>query len=259
MHLRKLVPLSDLLSGSGNVARSPPAAAARQCPKPRCQGCLTCQAVPKVAPLGTKPAPGTQAPRCTSGTLGTPGTSGTAGTDSAFKDRFLSGTQVRRSRPSTTWCRVRVSHRRVAGRYRRSCSFRTRKTRRASARSRRRGCSRSPRKLPGSPCRSSIAVADAGSRPPRRASRLAEHLPSVGARRPGQKPRPTTEGGSDGEFHGAGRARDLPGRQDHDRREIDTMGHPEHDEAGAGDAGAPAARDVGAVRARPPPAAAWSP
>jgi DNA polymerase-3 subunit gamma/tau len=86
MHLRKLVPLSDLLAASGSVARSQPPVARAPLAQP---------SVPKVAPVSVKPAPRTQSTPSTSGTPGTPGTSGTIGTigtpatDSAFKDRFL--------------------------------------------------------------------------------------------------------------------------------------------------------------------------
>ena len=66
MHLRKLVPLSELLTGSSRVPSSP-------------------------RPTPVAPAPRTQNPvqNPTSGTSGTSGTLGTGANDSGFKDRFL--------------------------------------------------------------------------------------------------------------------------------------------------------------------------
>ena len=83
MHLRKLVPLSELLSGSGNVSRNSPAPA--QVPSVR-----TVPPVPKGF-VPVVPAAKGVVPSTSRGTnLGTAGTVRTEGTDSgAFKDRFL--------------------------------------------------------------------------------------------------------------------------------------------------------------------------
>jgi DNA polymerase-3 subunit gamma/tau len=83
MHLRKLVPLADLLSGRAvpnvpNVPQVPKASFAKAVPS-----------VPSARPAAT--APVTQKPQ-QNDALGTRGTSGTAGTapSDGFKDRFLS-------------------------------------------------------------------------------------------------------------------------------------------------------------------------
>ena len=90
MHLRKLVPLSELLSGSGNVSRSSPAPTrAPLAPVP------AVRTVPSV-PKGSVPMV-PQAPKVSAGpgtNPGTPGTVRAAGTDSEFKDRFLAELKV---------------------------------------------------------------------------------------------------------------------------------------------------------------------
>jgi DNA polymerase III subunit gamma/tau len=84
MHLRKLVPLSELLSGGSNVSRSSPAPRAPLASVP---------AVRTVPSVPTGPVPVVpQAPKISAGpgtNPGTPGTVRTSGTDSDFKDRFL--------------------------------------------------------------------------------------------------------------------------------------------------------------------------
>jgi len=85
MHLRKLVPLSELLSGSGTVARLP-----QPSPVPRVPNVPN---VPKAVPVpsGTKP----------SGTVGASGTIGTIGTDSgkadALREKFLAEIKANKS------------------------------------------------------------------------------------------------------------------------------------------------------------------
>ena len=85
MHLRKLVPLSELLSGGGNVSRSSPAP-----PRAPLAPVPAVRTVPSV-PTGPVPVV-PQAPKISAGpgtNPGTPGTVRTSGTDSDFKDRFL--------------------------------------------------------------------------------------------------------------------------------------------------------------------------
>jgi DNA polymerase-3 subunit gamma/tau len=85
MHLRKLIPLAELLAGG---ARMPSVPAASSAPRPSFT--KPAPSLPRpvaAAPAATPRTPGTVAP----GTAGSPGTlaPGTLGTDSAFKDRFL--------------------------------------------------------------------------------------------------------------------------------------------------------------------------
>ena len=77
MHLRKLVPLSDLLAGA-KVPRVPMV--------PEVPKASFSKAVPVSSPPVARAAPGTANP-VQNPALGTPGTSGTLGTE--FKDRFL--------------------------------------------------------------------------------------------------------------------------------------------------------------------------
>jgi DNA polymerase III subunit gamma/tau len=92
MHLRKLVPLSDLLAGS-KVSPSAPAGrfgatAPKLASNPAGEG------GPKPVPSSQRPTPVAPPPRTgnpvENQTLGTLGTAGTPGADGAFKDRFLS-------------------------------------------------------------------------------------------------------------------------------------------------------------------------
>lgn len=85
MHLRKLIPLAELLAGG---ARMPSVPAASSAPRPSFT--KPAPSLPRpvaAAPAATPRTPVTVAP----GTSGSPGTlaPGTLGTDSAFKDRFL--------------------------------------------------------------------------------------------------------------------------------------------------------------------------
>ena len=91
MHLRKLVPLSELLSGGGNVSRlqQPPRPAPAQVPSvPKVP------VVPKVS-AGVRPTPTPTAP--TSGTLGTQGTPGTGAAADGLKEKFLSELKASKS------------------------------------------------------------------------------------------------------------------------------------------------------------------
>lgn len=97
MHLRKLVPLSELLS-RGGVPQVPGVPTGAKGSVPRAVTGSTSSIVPPrtaavpAAPASTGGNPGTPKPRNpTLGTIGTPGTFGTAGAagDGAFKDRFL--------------------------------------------------------------------------------------------------------------------------------------------------------------------------
>ena len=86
MHLRKLVPLADLLSGTSRVAS---AAAVPRVPNvPQVPKGNVLRAVPNV-PASRTPATGNPVKNDALGTSGTPGTPGTAAGDGAFKDRFL--------------------------------------------------------------------------------------------------------------------------------------------------------------------------
>jgi DNA polymerase-3 subunit gamma/tau len=96
MHLRKLVPLSDLLAGAA-PARVPRVPGVPEVPKASFSKAVpSVPSVPSVpvraaAPVSPRPAPvGTPNP-VKNDALGTPGTAGTSGTgsDSGFKDRFL--------------------------------------------------------------------------------------------------------------------------------------------------------------------------
>src|SRR5262245_5902001 len=81
MHLRKLVPLSELLSGSGSISRS----VVPSVPKvPGVPKASFSKAVPSV-PTSRPPAPSTSGTAVKNDASGTPGTLGTPGTD--FKDR----------------------------------------------------------------------------------------------------------------------------------------------------------------------------
>ncbi len=183
MHLRKLVPLSDLLSGAASVASVPSVPRVPEVPK----GSVL-KAVPSVPPR----------PERTGWNAGTPSRTKPlepleplehlelAPTD-GFKDKFLSEIKVRQVDVLQPGGGVRVSNRRGAVGYRLHVSCRIRKTRRASATNRRRGCNRSRRRLPGEPVPVSIAVADAGTpRPPPLANSPAsygETSPALGRRR----------------------------------------------------------------------------
>jgi DNA polymerase III subunit gamma/tau len=90
MHLRKLVPLSDLLSGGARVPQVPNVP-----PVPRAS---FSKAVPAVPPSRTAPAPAaarTVEP-VKNVASGTPGTAGSSGTD-GFKDHFLSEVKAGKS------------------------------------------------------------------------------------------------------------------------------------------------------------------
>jgi len=81
MHLRKLVPLSDLLSGAARVPNVPGVPAV-----PKASFSKAVPAVPASRPI----APVTTGTAVKNVASGTPGTSGTLGTnDNGFKDRFL--------------------------------------------------------------------------------------------------------------------------------------------------------------------------
>ena len=90
MHLRKLVPLSDLLSGSGTVARSQPTASRAPSAPISVPNVPNVPTVPKAVPVpaGTKPSG-------TSGTLGTPGTN--SGSADALREKFLAEIKANKS------------------------------------------------------------------------------------------------------------------------------------------------------------------
>ncbi len=95
MHLRKLVPLSDLLSGAPSAARVPNVARVPEVPKGN-----VLKAVPSSPPRPSAPA-GTGNP-VKNETLGTPGTSGTPGTvgtvpDAGLRDKFLAEIKANKS------------------------------------------------------------------------------------------------------------------------------------------------------------------
>jgi DNA polymerase-3 subunit gamma/tau len=94
MHLRKLVPLSDLLTGASRVASAPaPARPAATAPRPIAAPPAPRPAAP-AAPV--PPRTGNPVTNPTPGTSGTPGTPGTVPAD-AFKDRFLSEVKATKS------------------------------------------------------------------------------------------------------------------------------------------------------------------
>ena len=82
MHLRKLVPLSELLTGASRLPQVP---AVPKVPVVPNVGVPKVPGVPRVPDV--RGTPGTAGTPGTSRTSGTPGTSGTSGTE--FKDRFL--------------------------------------------------------------------------------------------------------------------------------------------------------------------------
>jgi DNA polymerase III subunit gamma/tau len=95
MHLRKLVPLTELLTGAARVPNVP---RVPEVPKVGLSGSkvqgsavVSNQRPAPVAPAARNPEPKNPEPKNpTVGTSGTPGTSGTSENDSGFKDRFLS-------------------------------------------------------------------------------------------------------------------------------------------------------------------------
>jgi len=92
MHLRKLVPLTELLSGSASISRSTSAPARPQVPNvPKVPVVPKVGAVPTAAPRSSAPV---SAP--TSGTSGTPGTPGTSD-GGGFKDKFLAEVKAGKS------------------------------------------------------------------------------------------------------------------------------------------------------------------
>jgi len=95
MHLRKLVPLSDLLSGSARVPNVP---RVPEVPKGLVPKVASVPNVPTAPPVAKPLAPvGTGNVRNqASGTLGTSGTPGTGSTD-GFKDKFLSELKAAKS------------------------------------------------------------------------------------------------------------------------------------------------------------------
>lgn len=96
MHLRKLVPLSELLSGGGSVSRSMPSQQVPRVPQVPAVPKVGAS-VPKVPVASRAAAPSAPAP--TAPTAGTQGTTGTTGTqsDSVFKDRFLAELKASKS------------------------------------------------------------------------------------------------------------------------------------------------------------------
>jgi DNA polymerase-3 subunit gamma/tau len=83
MHLRKLVPLSELLTGGAKLS---PASV------PKVPKVPNVPTVPKASfskPVPSSPTPIPASPRTPNPTAGTLGTSGTSGTDASFKDRLL--------------------------------------------------------------------------------------------------------------------------------------------------------------------------
>lgn len=97
MHLRKLVPLTELLSGTRGVPQVPNVPPGSKGLVPRVQGSTGSTLPPRAAAQPNAAASGTHGtPNPRNPTPGTPGTSGTRGTrdagdagDAGFKDRFL--------------------------------------------------------------------------------------------------------------------------------------------------------------------------
>ena len=157
MHLRKLVPLSELLSGSGNVSRlqQPPRPAPAQVPNvPKVP------VVPKVS-AGVRPAPAPTAP--TSGTVGTQGTAGTGAAD-GFKEKFLS--ELKASKSTFYNLVVACAYRIVVGPWGILFTFLTnQKNGRSQCDEQKAWLQSIAEKVAGRPVPVSIAVADAGAQP----------------------------------------------------------------------------------------------
>ena len=83
MHLRKLVPLSELLSGA---AKAPTVPRVPEVPKASFSRAVPSSPRPVAPP---PPRTGNALQNTAPGTSGTPGTPGTAGSDASFKDRLL--------------------------------------------------------------------------------------------------------------------------------------------------------------------------
>ncbi len=114
MHLRKLVPLSDLLCGR-RARRGSQAPVRERVPRlpnvPRFPRCTvpTVPAVPKVVPVARNPTNPEPRQERAPGTAGTSGTSGTASSDSALQGQFPGGAESPASRRSTTWSSLLLS------------------------------------------------------------------------------------------------------------------------------------------------------
>ncbi len=190
MHLRKLVPLTELLSGGRKGSSVPKVPQVPKAPVPKVGSKRAYGA--QVGRTGTPL--GTAAKNAASGTPGTSGTPGrSAGDADGFKDRFLAEIKVRQSRRSITWWwrrPIRIDATAVGHHV--YASSRTRRTRRASATSRRRGCSRSPRRSPAGRCpsRSSSPMPARAARAAAAGSRASPPAPAQRARR--RSHRPTT-------------------------------------------------------------------
>ena len=85
MHLRKLVPLSELLSGASRLSSVPTVPRVPEVPKAGFSKAVPSS--PRSVPVAPPPRTGNPVQNQTLGTSGTPGTLGTEG---SFKDRFLS-------------------------------------------------------------------------------------------------------------------------------------------------------------------------
>ncbi|MBM3809480.1 MAG: DNA polymerase III subunit gamma/tau [Acidimicrobiia bacterium] len=94
MHLRKLLPLSELLAGGGRVATVPPAPTGSKGAVPRAVPASGAPPRASLAPAGTQdPGNSTAGPPA----LATSGASGAVAADGAFKDKFLSDVKSAKS------------------------------------------------------------------------------------------------------------------------------------------------------------------
>ena len=193
MHLRKLVPLSELLAGGARTSLAP----VGRTPVPN---------VPRVpdVPKGNVPravlnVPGSRTPVTSnpvkndaSGTLGTAGTSGTAGasSDSAFKDRFLAELK---SGKSTFYNLVVASAFRIEASAV-SISFvflPNQKNARSQCEEQKAWLQSIAEKVAGKSVPITVSVADGGSVPP--AASVSARQPSDGLRRDGLGPQPSPD------------------------------------------------------------------
>jgi DNA polymerase III subunit gamma/tau len=170
MHLRKLVPLAELLAGSGGVARTTAAPARPQAPR-----VPMAPAVPKVGAV-QRSAPAPVAPA--SGTSGTSGTKGTDAPDGGLKEKFLS--EVKAAKSTFYNLVVASAYRIDAGQSGIVFSFLpNQKNAKGQCEEQKAWLASIAEKVGGKPVPVSVVIADAGSQPaPAAAAPVASREPS---------------------------------------------------------------------------------